>query len=395
MIPRLKLDIGWTDLLSALLPSRATARYLEHAIAAHAPPSTHCVIALSVRTLFDALLAETGQAPVLMSAVTIDDMATLVRSSGRALHTTDIDIATLAPDPANKHEKASGPGAAMIVIAHLFGSRSAVKGIAPAKWLVIEDCAQAFDGRLSLSEGADVALYSFGPIKPATALGGGVALFRDPDFAARVKARIASYPALPESWFLRRLVKFIGLKLLNLRPVYTCLLAALQLLGRDPDAALGGLARGFGKGQPIAEAVRQKPPLRLLALLERRLRTWKPTPDATPSLLDRLAGTLIIPGEKTGAHRWWLAPVLVADPAALVLALRERGYDATRGATSMRAIKDDAGNIRPEAQHMIEHVVYLPKPANEAEAGALAGAVETAFAALKLHPSRARADQSA
>lgn len=90
MLPRLRLDIGWSDLLSALLPPHAGRMDLEQKIAAYAPADCDPVVALSVRTLFDAILAETGNAPVVMSAVTINDMAQLVHASGRALHTVDI-----------------------------------------------------------------------------------------------------------------------------------------------------------------------------------------------------------------------------------------------------------------------------------------------------------------
>lgn len=377
MIPRLRLDIGWRDLASALAPVAASASELERQIAAYAPPATHSVAALSVRTLFDALLAETGASPVVMSALTIEDMAKLVRASGRTLDTVDIDIATLASSAEAMSQACASTGAALAVIAHLYGSRSAISPINGP--IIVEDCAQAFDGNLRLSDGADVALYSFGPIKPATALGGAVGLFRDAALAERIRQRLAGYPQLPETWFLRRTLKFIGLKILNLRPVYTCLIAGLKLAGRDPDATLGGLARGFSSGKPIAEAVRHRPPRRMLALMARRLRSWKPSPDATPQMLARLAKIATVPGAATGVHRWWLAPILVGAPGDLITALRAKGYDATRGATSMRAITSDDNSPTPQATRLVDTVVYLPKPTNEHEAATLAVAVEIAL----------------
>ena len=87
MLPRLRLDIGWLDLLSALLPPRRSAIEMEQAIGAHAPPESSVVVGLSVRTLYDALLAETGNAPVVMSAVTFRCTPLLARrsTSGTAL----------------------------------------------------------------------------------------------------------------------------------------------------------------------------------------------------------------------------------------------------------------------------------------------------------------------
>jgi len=280
MLPRLRLDIGWLDLLSVLLPTGRSATALEQAIAAHAPPESSAVVALSVRTLYDALLAETENSAVVMSAVTIDDMAALVRASGRELLTVDLGPDTLSPSPETVRAECESSDAGLVLIAQLYGSRADLQPLVAAcrkpGRMIVEDCAQAFDGTLRLPEGIDVALYSFGPIKVATALGGAVGLFRDLELAERVRQRLAQYPPLPEIWFVRRTMKFLGLKFLNLTPVYTVLLAVLRLAGRDLDETLGNMARGFGGGQSITHAVRYRPPRRLLALLARRLRNWKP-----------------------------------------------------------------------------------------------------------------------
>jgi len=385
MLPRLRLDIGWLDLASALLPPRRSIADLEQAIGAHAPAHGTAVVALSVRTLYDALLAETGTAPVVMSAVTINDMAELVRANGRELHIVDLGPRTLSPSPDSVKALCDQTDAGMVVIAQLYGSRADLQPLAGAcrqpGRLIVEDCAQAFDGALHLPQGVDVALYSFGPIKVATALGGAVGLFRDPTLAERVRRRLATYAPLPESWFVRRIVKFLVLKFLNLTPVYSTLLAALRLAGRDPDETLGNMARGFAGGQSIAEAVRHRPPRRLLALLARRLNTWKPRADATHLLLDRLGSRLTVPGLATRPRHGWLAPVMVSDPRTLVAALRKDGFDATTGATSMGVIRDDHGNSAPEAQRMMGSIVYLPKPPDSATATALANSVERALGA--------------
>jgi hypothetical protein len=53
-------------------------------------------------------------------------------------------------------------------------------------------------------------------------------------------------------------------------------------------------------------------------------------------------------------------PVLVNDkvahPANIVIQLRQFGFDATQGATSMRAFGGDC----PNAQRIMRQVVYLP-----------------------------------
>lgn len=365
--PRLRLDIGWSDLASALPPPRQDRATIEARIASAAPDGTVAVVGLSVRTLFDAILAETAAGrPVAMSAVTIQDMAAIVRAHGCELRSVDIGLDTLAPEP--DAWVASGDGAALIVLVHLYGRRSPIEAVAAA-WagasarpLIVEDCAQAFDGALRLSAGADVALYSFGPIKIATALGGAVALFRDPDLARRVSARIASYVVLPETWFLRRLLKTALLKAASQPVLYGLVIRALVLSGRDPDRVIGAASRSFPGTAPIVQSVRRAPPLRLLALLARRLAGWRPTVD--PALdratAERLATLALVPGlAATGT--WWLLPILHPRPEDVVLNLRARGFDATRGATSMRAIADRVAEPAV-ASRLLAEIVYVPKP---------------------------------
>ena len=242
--------------------------------------------------------------------------------------------------------------------------------------LIVEDCAQAFDGALSLSAGADVALYSFGPIKTATALGGAIALFHDAALAERVRRRMADWPELADNWFRRRALKYAALKLLATPWIYGIFLMALSRLVPDLETTLGKMARGFGGDRPIGEAVQHRPPARLLRLLKRRLTGWTPRPDATAELLQRLSTRVTVPGIAQQPHHWWLAPVLAADPDRLIAKLRMTGFDATRGTTSMRALNDAEGKAPAMATQLMSSVVYLPKPQNGRAAERLADAVE-------------------
>lgn len=383
MQPRLKLDIGWLDLASVWLPRRRSRAELEAKIASRLPRDFHPVIALSVRSLFDALLAETVRGrPVAMSAVNVMDMAILVATHGCALRPIDIDLGDLLPSPQAAKEVCSSD-TGMLLIAHLFGGRADIRSIVEAcsasGCLIVEDCAQAFDGRMALSPGADVALYSFGPIKVATALGGAVGLFRDRGLAERVTQRMELWPVLRESWFLERAAKFAMLKAASTPWVYGMVLRAIRMSGRDTEQVIGGTARGFGSGRPIHEAVRHRPPARLLRLLERRLRTWAPSNDASREMLQRVRKHVQVPGSERMDRLWWLAPIIVKNPGALVADLHRHGYDATRGATSMRTVAG-GGQLAPEqASRLINEVVYLPKPASSGDAAKLAAAVENAL----------------
>lgn len=380
MQPRLRPDIGWRDLASALLPLSRTRADSEAAIANQAAPQLSAVVGLSVRSLFHALLAERGGGrPVAMSAVTIADMANLVRAHGCEVRPVDIDIETLMPAPAVM-QAACADDAGMVVIAHLYGARAPMQPLAdlcraPGR-LIIEDCAQAFDGKLSLSAGADVALYSFGPIKTATALGGAIALFHDPALAEAVRRRMADWPTMPDGWFRRRALKYAALKLLATPWLYGLFLAVLSRIVPNTEATLGKMARGFGNDKPIGEAVQYRPPARLLRLLQRRLTNWTPRAETSGELLERLSSRVTVPGIAQRPHHWWLAPILTTDPNGLIAKLRGLGFDATRGTTSMRALADVGGKSPETAARLISSVVYLPKPASSQTASKLAGAVE-------------------
>lgn len=371
MQPRLRLDIGWADLLSTVWPLRGSGETLERAVSDHAPADVSTVVGLSVRTLFDALLAEVAVGrPVSLSGVNIGDMAALAEAHGCDVEVLDLDIDSLSLAGGGTHH----PGSVVIMVAHLYGRRARLPA-GQQGTLVVEDCAQAFDGRLGLSAGADVALFSFGPIKTATALGGGVALFRDAGLAQRVASRIAGYPKLGDDWFSGRVMRVAALKVMSHPAIYALAFRWASRGGRDPDQAIGGLARGFPGHGSIQDAIRRRPPPRMLRLLERRLRLWTPVEDL-PAEAVMADMPLRVPG-RGSPGRWWVAPVLHPRPEALVQALRRRGQDATRGATSLQSLA--RRHETPTASGMMQQVVYLPRPASPKAARRLRRALDAAL----------------
>ena len=379
--PRLHLDIGWTDLASVLRPDVDGPEIWQVRIAAMAPPGTVAVAGLSVRTLFDALLDEAGIGPghtVVASPINIEGMAQLIQARGAALATVDLDAGTLASTPGGL----AYPDAGMILYTHLYGPGPVLATRperVPDDCLIVEDRAQAFDGHLMISPGADVALYSFGPIKMQTALGGAVALFRDARLAQAVAARLAAWPARSDVWLLRRVLKYAALKVASHPLLFGLIHRALRRSGRDVDTALGSMARGFAPDRPVQQAVRFRPPARLLRLLARRLqRAGEASNRPSRDVLDRVAALLPVPGLERETPPLWLLPVLPDQPEALIAALVEEGYDATRGATSMRVIGSGA---TPVAKSLMARVVYLPKPRTRREADRLITALRRATSA--------------
>ena len=389
MHSRLKLDIGWGDLLWAAMGapvSRDDTRVAEAVVEKYFAPG-RVVIGLSVRTVFDALLSEVGplsRSSVLMSGINIQNMADIVRAHDLTIEAVDLDLTTLAPEPDTLLNAQGRCGARLCVVTQLYGGVSEVWDAAELRKrgvLVVEDAAQAFsgDGYQGLSD-ADVTLFSFGPIKRRTALGGGVAVFRDPDLAARVRQRLETYDLLKERWFRARAVKYLILKLASIPWVYAGVIRAIAASGRDPDSVIGGAARGFG-GQDLPEAIRKQPPRRLVSLMARRIAA-SPDPEFRRRIgrafVDALPENAQVGGcVQTSA--FWLMPVRASDPVGVIDRLRAAGFDATRGATSLRALAPDQ---TATAKGLIENVVYVPNPADlsEKERGRLLAVVCAALA---------------
>ncbi len=361
--PRLRLDIGWGDLFSALGPAigdwRATVAGLFKR------PALPC---LSVRTAFDALLQAIEAKPgdeIVLSAVNIESMAAVAKAHGVTLVPVDIDVRTMSPS-ADAMDAAITPRTRLILIAHLFGARLSLApyaGVKPEGVLLVEDCAQAWRPDFAPSSEADVSLLSFGPIKRRTALGGAVALFRDAALANKCAIVEASYTPMSEGWFVQRVLKYCALKIATTPHIYRVIHALVQAITGDAEKAIGAAARGFPPGELLVR-LRRRPPQRMLKLLHRRLTTPVSDRDrirANAHILARLPPAMSAIAAGVEDHHYWLTPILVDDAEAAAKALVAKGYDATRGATSLRAIETEA-RAAPNARSLMAHVLYLPPP---------------------------------
>ena len=366
--PRLHLDIGWGDIASIFMPLTQSRADLIARIEAAWP--ANAVPALSVRTALDAMLASLALpkgSAVAMSAVTIQNMADVVRAHGLEPVPIDPDVATLAPSPAQIDHTLQTTGAKVYVHAHLYGSRndlSEIAAICHARGVVlIEDCAQGYAGAPPASPPvADISLYSFGPIKAQTCLGGAVAVCRTAETAAAIRARLQAHAPMPEGWLRSRALKYSALKLLSSPTLYGWAVAILRARGIDPDKAIGGAARGFS-GADLTASLRRAPSRTLLRLLARRTARaaggeWRAF--AGRVLDTELGDAFQRPGSAAGTQAFWLYPVLVSDPVAAMASMRAAGFDATRGATSLRAITEGTNVLAPNATRLIDQVLYLP-----------------------------------
>ncbi|NTV99942.1 MAG: aminotransferase class I/II-fold pyridoxal phosphate-dependent enzyme [Oscillochloris sp.] len=371
MIPRGSPDIGWRDLLfglrDCLLPPPESAARTQ----AEAAFGSACGMAcLSVRSGLDLALQARALAPgseVLVSAVTIPGMIQVLAHHRLVAVPVDLDMATLAPDLADL-EQALTPRTRALLVAHLCGSRIDLAPLVALarrhNLLLLEDCAQAYDGYYRGHADSDLVMFSFGPIKTSTALGGALLRFRDPAWLARARAIESTYRLQSCGAYLRRILIFLGLKALAFPLPLAAFVALCRLRGWSHDALITRMLRGFPSSDLI-NRLRQRPCAPLLAMLARRLRQ---SPSA--ALARRIAQARAIiaamperqfAGAQATPHTHWVLPLVCADPDALGRHLWALGVDASQSASSMYVVPAPPGRSPARrAAAVMDQLLYLP-----------------------------------
>ncbi|MEB3177991.1 MAG: DegT/DnrJ/EryC1/StrS family aminotransferase [Nostocaceae cyanobacterium] len=373
--PRLQLDITWENLIKTLLSFGQISDINQSLsnIKSFWQVDKEVVVTFSVRTAFDLLLQSLKLPPgseVLISAINIQDMVEIVKLHG--LIPVPVDISLLSCEPSLELlEKFVSSKTKILLLAHLFGTivnlQPYVEFCQKHNLILIEDCAQAFAGKKYYGHPqADVSLFSFGPIKSCTALGGAVALVRDKTIANNMFHLQEQYPKKSEYWFFLRVLKFLCLKLLSIPWIYCQLVYLLQILGYDVDSAINSTTRGFSKGDLLSK-IRYRPPHHLLWLLAYRLSECEGfyyRLESAENFFNLLITNIIIPGVKADYNSFWLVPILVSETELLLLKLRENSFDATRGNTSLIVIEPCSNHrdlpLPENAKYLMEHILYLP-----------------------------------
>ena len=336
-------------------------------------PRGDAMVCFSVRSGFD-LLVQAMQLPqgseILFSALNIKGMVKVVERLGLRPVPVDLDLEQMAPR-LDLLERAITPNTRAIVVAHLFGTRLDLTPlIALARRhdiAVIEDCAQAFDGRrYTGDDGADVSMFSFGPLKTATALGGAIFRVRNPALLERMRAIQATYPVQSQSAYRSRLLKFAGLKIITAPLIFGLLFRTFQALGKDYEDPVSEAVRNVAKLGSSGK-LRKQPSAALLGVLERRLRRWREGSLEEQARMGQrmrqlLGGAVTCPAGGTRVHNYWVFPILADDPRTLIRSLRAAGFD---GANLPRSQAIAPPPERPElepatANEVLAHLVVLP-----------------------------------
>eukprot|EP00985_Skeletonema_marinoi_P018612 scaffold10417_cov137-Skeletonema_marinoi.AAC.36 len=258
-----------------------------------------------------------------------------------------------------------------------------------------EDCAQCYSGSgYTGSSFANASFFSFGPIKTATALGGGLAVLRSPcnkddngttsheqelervSTLASTMRRIqeTKHKQQPNNVYLWRVVKCIALHVIS-QSRYLCAAAKviIERFGLDYNDFVVSSLRGFSPSTQDNNQVlrlRYRPCPAMLSLLLRRLRDCKSTERNVLEQTNRCSSFLkllrsaksveqqitIPEGDDDLAMYGWLFPVLVERPQQLSNLLLEMGYDAPCGATQLKPVGDDCTLTKA----FFDRVLYLP-----------------------------------
>lgn len=378
LFPRHRIDIEPDELARALARCGRAPAGAGRALEERISPEGEVLAALSVRSGFDAVLTALSLpegSEVLLSGWTIPDMARLTRAHGLVPVPVDCEAETLAPT-VETLARALSPRCRVLVVAQLFGGKVNMAPLAEAArragLLVVDDDAQGFTGRERLpgSACADVVFHSFGTIKTATALGGALVRVRDAALRGRVRAVMAGWPVQPAARYARKVATQLALCVPRDPRRYRRFERALAAGGRDVDAAVTGLTRGFVAGTPEAlqRAVRFQPCEALCATLSSRLSAdgWARVDrrrEAGERMTARLGEAVPVLGRAMPARTHWLFAIRVRDPDGLVRTLRREGFDAARGTSTIAAVPEAPerpGQVAKQCASWLEEVVFLP-----------------------------------
>ena len=366
MWARIRLDIGWRDLAAGLGYCLFPLRRRSSMLMARQAWSNKddFLITLSVRSSFD-LALRAIQLPrgseILFSAITVPDMVRIAESHG--LVAVPVDTDEVGKLCLSSLEKSITSNSKMLIVAHLFGGSEPMDEIFNIirfrDLIVVEDCAQCFQKVGAAGHNrSDLVMYSFGPIKTSTALGGGVVRVRARDLRERM-SHILKQDRVQSRWsFGQRLIRFGWVKCLSSRWSLRVLRSVLRWSGQEFDSVANSLGRSFVGARSLSQ-FRQQASSPLLCLLNRRWKHYDVSRIKRRVMLGRFLDKRI--GVRHGLnYSYWVYPLFVDNPGELVERMIDEGFDATRR-NRMTVIQSTKREQQaPAAKFCWQRVVFLP-----------------------------------
>ena len=311
---------------------------------------------------------------IIVTSITIPDMLRIIEHHGLVPVPVSVEATRLEPLAAEIEKRVTSKTRA-ILVAHLFGSRIHMQPIIDISNRfgvhVIEDCAQAFAGNdYSGHKESDAVLFSFGPIKTATALGGAVLRIPDDSVRNRMIEMQSDYPMQSRLRYTLRLLKYTLLKAASAPLVYGIFVRLLRAVGVDHDSVVSQMGRGFDQ-QHFFSAIRKKPCFALRWLVSHRISRFDDS-DKTRLLRRTRIGrrlarcladsSLSFPGTNNCTHTFWTVAVRVRRNSLLLRTLRSAGFDAT-ARSSLCDAKTHANKKPPQEKprrSWLFETIFLP-----------------------------------
>ena len=367
--PAFQPDISPRQCLQALaFSSRSTdipaayGRVVEH-WSSHHP----ILVCLTVRSAFDLVLRATSWKPndeLIFSALNIPQMYQIARQHGLQPVPVDIDIGTAYWDD-SALEKALTNRTRALVLAHLFGARRSIaKSVSIAHGygaVIIEDCAQAYAGpNWHGDPSADVSLFSFGPAKTATSLGGAIAVVRNPQLYEKMLHLLKSDPVQSTWRYRKRILQYMLFRCMTRPFAYGIATRILENMGIDTSTVIDRVSRNV-PDENLFALIRQRPCGALVEMIVRRLCEGDlpvhQRRSAALELLGRLPDDITVPTRNERCHGYWTVPALSNNSKQLRCVLRKNGFDAW--SLRLEALVANGYPI-PEGAIELQSIVSLP-----------------------------------
>lgn len=434
-VARGELDISYRDLFYALCqclkprvhfleaPKRAMVR-LEEEISnewkSHHFSESTVVTGLSVRSLVDLYLLSKsyprGSEVVIVPPIGIEGMMDVIQYHGLKIVPVDIGDYQANPiihvDIDKVKSKLSAKTVAVLVV-HPFGlicmDDSEMKLLrkivddheSEMNIEIWEDCAECYGGRNGYAGSiyANVHYFSFGMIKTATALGGGICVMNERlgdsvkvlgDTMKRIQHTMHGQQSRKE--YFVKVLKALLLQFFSKCPtVLGILIYLLGLLHINYDQVVTSSVKGFPtkcdngalsktklqRAQTLVKRLRKSPSPALLSLLYRRLRRSETTSKIIArrkercqtmySCLKQKISTIEFPGgNESSNHLYWLCPFLVENPSDTSKSMSSLGYDVPSGTSQLGCVAkflwnlNEYSNSCPNTERMMAQILYLP-----------------------------------
>jgi perosamine synthetase len=366
MIARGRLDIRFIELFKAALYCIGSVFGFKKVQLQFPEGQLPC---LSVRTglhlVLEALNLEPGD-EVLVADINIPDMFAIIAAYHLKIVPLTIDKNTLGIS-AGEIAAAITPKTKLLLITHLFGAVMDTEQLLDIARLhnliVMEDCAQAYDGVYEGNLKSDVVLFSFGLIKTNTALSGAILHIRNEQLLAAVKILNDRLPVQKGNRYFKKIINATLINILVARWPFTIAYWFCKQFGKDLDTLITGFTRGF-PGADIMDKIKYRPCYANLCMLQHRVndfdqsRIHKRKLLANQLLLNVDSRNII--GNANLRHTHWVIPIVAANPSLLIDKLREKGFDATSKASSL--VKIGFTSLQPKTSNalILQNLVYLP-----------------------------------